>query len=92
MDDAGAAFHAHGVRDVEVNGSRISAGDWLMLSYLSASRDESACDDPDEFHIDRRITTASFGHGVHICLGQHLARAEMRIFFEEMLARITISN
>jgi cytochrome P450 len=81
-------FMRTAMRSVEVNGSRISAGDWLMLSYLSASRDESACEDPAEFRVDRRVTTASFGHGVHICLGQHLARAEMRIFFEEMLARI----
>jgi cytochrome P450 len=81
-------FMRTAVRDVEVNGSHISAGDWLMLNYLSASRDESACEAPEEFRVDRRTAAASFGHGVHICLGQHLARAEMRIFFEEMLARI----
>ena len=60
-----------------------------MLCYLSGGRDEAVFDSPDQFRLDRRTGSAvSFGHGVHICLGQHLARLEMRIFFEEMLARV----
>lgn len=81
-------FMRTAMRDVEVSGCAIAAGDWLMLSYLSASRDESVFEAPDEFRIARRTVNASFGHGVHVCLGQHLARAEMRIFFEEMFARV----
>ncbi len=81
-------FMRTATRDADVNGSPIAAGDWLMLNYLSASRDDAVFETPDEFRIDRRVASASFGHGVHACLGQHLARAEMGAFFEEMLARV----
>jgi len=82
-------FMRTATRETELNGRRIAAGDWLMLSYLSGSRDEQVFDSPDQFRVDRRTGhTASFGHGVHVCLGQHLARLEMRIFFEEMLASV----
>lgn len=82
-------FMRTATRDTELNGHRIAAGDWLMLCYLSGSRDEAVFDHPDQFCVDRSSGAAiSFGHGVHICLGQHLARFEMRIFFEEMLTRI----
>jgi cytochrome P450 len=75
--------------DTELGGQRISKGDWLMLCYLSANRDEDVFDEPDRFRVDRDIERAiTFGHGVHICLGQHLARVEMRIFFEELLPRL----
>lgn len=81
-------FMRTAMRDTEVNGCTIAAGDWLMLNYLSASRDEGVFEAPNEFRVARRAANASFGHGVHVCLGQHLARAEMRIFFEEMLGRV----
>jgi cytochrome P450 len=82
-------FMRTATRNTEVNGCQIAAGEWLMLCYLSGSRDEAAFAEPDEFRVDRRMgATVTFGHGVHVCLGQHLARLEMRIFFEEMLARI----
>lgn len=83
-------FMRTAVKDTELNGRRIAAGEWLMLCYLSGSRDESVFADPDRFRVDRHSgVPVSFGHGVHVCLGQHLARFEMRIFFEEMLARIS---
>jgi cytochrome P450 len=82
-------FMRTAVQDTEVGGRRIVAGDWLMLCYLSGSRDEAVFDEPDRFRIDRGSAAhVSFGHGVHVCLGQHLARFEMRIFFEEMLSVI----
>jgi cytochrome P450 len=60
-----------------------------MLSYLSANRDEEAFDQPDRFLLRRNTSrSALFGQGVHACLGQHLARLEMRIFFEELLGRL----
>ncbi|WP_458757651.1 cytochrome P450 [Afipia sp. TerB] len=75
--------------DTEVGGRAIAKGDWLMLCYLSGSRDESAFEEPDCFRIDRISGgQVAFGHGVHVCLGQHLARLEMRIFFEELLSVI----
>lgn len=75
--------------DTELGGQRISNGDWLMLCYLSANRDEEVFDEPDRFRLDRDTERSiTFGHGVHICLGQHLARLEMRIFYEELLPRL----
>lgn len=74
--------------DVEIGGRQIAKGDWLMLNYLSANRDEEAFDQPDRFLLRRNTSrSALFGQGVHVCLGQHLARIEMRIFFEELLGR-----
>jgi cytochrome P450 len=82
-------FMRTAARETELCGRRIAAGDWLMLCYLSGSRDETVFDRPDQFCVDRTSGAAvAFGHGVHVCLGQHLARLEMRIFFEEMLARV----
>src|SRR5262245_5521669 len=75
--------------DVEMRGRRISRGDLLMLCYLSSNRDEEAFDQPDRFRLDRNNSgSVMFGQGVHTCLGQHLARLEMRIFFEELLRRL----
>jgi cytochrome P450 len=75
--------------ETELGGQRIGKGDWLMLCYLSANRDEDVFDEPDRFRLDRDTERSIvFGHGVHICLGQHLARLEMRIFFEELLPRL----
>jgi cytochrome P450 len=75
--------------DVEVGGQPIARGDWIMLNYLSANRDEAAFEQPERFRLDRKIARrALFGQGVHACLGQHLARLEMRIFFEELIAGV----
>ncbi len=75
--------------DTLMHGRRIARGDWLMLCYLSGNRDERAFDQPDCFRVDRDPgRNLAFGHGAHACLGQHLARLEMRIFFEEFLARV----
>lgn len=76
-------------RDYVLRDQRIAAGDWLMLSYPSANRDEDVFEAPSEFRVDRpRNQQISFGSGAHVCLGQHLARMEMRIFFEELLERL----
>ena len=75
--------------DAELRGRRIAKGDWLMLCYLSANRDEEAFDQPDRFLLNRNTSrSVIFGQGVHTCLGQHLARLEMRVFFEELLRRL----
>ncbi|MDP3907028.1 cytochrome P450 [Novosphingobium sp.] len=77
------------VADCEIGGQQIKAGDWLMLSYQSANRDETVWADPFEFRIDRENNPQiAFGYGVHVCLGQHLARMEMRILWEELFKRL----
>lgn len=82
-------FMRSAVADCEVSGQEIKAGDWLMLSYQSGNRDEAVWDDPFEFRIDRQQNPQiAFGYGVHVCLGQHLARMEMRILWEELFKRL----
>ena len=75
--------------DAELAGRKIAKGDWMMLSYPSGNRDESVFDDPFKFRIDRTPNKhVAFGYGAHVCLGQHLARMEMRVLWEELLARV----
>jgi cytochrome P450 len=75
--------------DTTMHGRRIAKGDWLMLCYLSANYDEQAFVEPERFYIGPEPRRSlAFGYGAHACLGQHLARLEMRIFFEELLARV----
>jgi len=60
-----------------------------MLCYPSGNRDEEVFDDPFRFRIDRSPNRhLAFGYGAHLCLGQHLAKLEMRILFEELLPRL----
>lgn len=75
--------------DAEVAGVQIKAGDGLVMAYPSANRDASVFDDPFAFRVDRANARAhlAFGYGPHLCLGQHLAKMEIRILFEELLAR-----
>lgn len=82
-------FMRSAVSDTEIGGQQIKAGDWLMLSYQSANCDETVWADPFEFRIDREANPQiAFGYGVHVCLGQHLARMEMRILWEELFKRL----
>jgi len=74
--------------DVELGGQRIAKGDWLMLCYTSGNRDEAVFDNPFAYDINRPARHLAFGYGPHVCLGQHLARMEMRIFWEELLPRL----
>ncbi len=75
--------------DCESSGQKISKGDWLMLCYASGNRDEAVFEDPFTFNPDRNPNNqVAFGFGGHVCLGQHLARMEMRILMEELLPRL----
>jgi cytochrome P450 len=75
--------------DTIVGGRPIGKGDWLMLCYASGNRDEAVFEQPFQFRSDRSPNKhVSFGYGAHLCLGQHLAKMEMRILFEELLPRL----
>lgn len=75
--------------DTEIRGRTIRKGDWLMLCYGSANRDEEVFPEPFEFNIDRKPNRhLAFGMGGHVCLGQHLAKMEMRILFEELIPKL----
>ena len=70
------------VEDTELRGKTIKAGDAVLLSYVSANRDEEAFDDPFAFDIEREPNKhLAFGHGLHFCLGAPLARMEIGAFF-----------
>lgn len=75
--------------DHEVRSQTVRKGDWVVLCFPSGNRDEEVFDEPFRFRIDRTSNKhISFGYGAHMCLGMHLARMEMRIFFEELLPRL----
>ena len=75
--------------DTEVRGVPIAKGESVLLSYVSANRDEDIFDDPMRFDIGRDPNKhLSFGYGVHFCLGAALARMEMHSFFSELIPRI----
>lgn len=72
--------------DTVIDGRAIAKGDWLMLCYGSGNRDEAVFAEPDRFDIDRKPNPQlAFGSGGHTCLGQHLARAEMRALFDRII-------
>lgn len=82
-------FMRSAARDVELRGRTIKEGDWIMLCYASANRDEEIFEHPSAFNIDRSPNKhVAFGFGAHLCLGQHLAKMEMRILLEELLPRL----
>lgn len=74
--------------DTEIGGVEIAAGDKVVVSFISANRDEDVFTDPDTFDIRRQPNKhLVFGHGPHFCLGAHLARVQMRTMFSELIAR-----
>jgi cytochrome P450 family 142 subfamily A polypeptide 1 len=76
-------------RDVELGGETIREGQKLLLLYPSANRDEEQFPAASEFDIARTPNEhLAFGFGPHYCLGASLARLELRVFFEELFARM----
>ncbi|TDH61315.1 cytochrome P450 [Dankookia rubra] len=76
-------------RDFELHGKTIRAGDKVVMWYVSGNRDPEAIEEPDRFIIDRPKARQhlSFGFGVHRCVGNRLAELQLRILWEEVLAR-----
>jgi cytochrome P450 len=76
-------------QDTELAGKRIKQGDKVVMWYVSGNRDESVIERADEFLIDRKNARhhLSFGWGVHFCMGSRLAEMQLRILWEEILAR-----
>ena len=74
-------------RAVDIGGRRIEAGARLTLMWASANRDEAVFGDPDEFRLDRDpALNLLYGAGIHVCPGAPLARLELRLVFEVLLA------
>jgi cytochrome P450 len=88
MFPAFAHFRRTATRDTQLGGQPIREGEKVVMWYVSSNRDESRHDDPDRFDATRNPDHQAFGAGGrHFCLGAALARLELRILFEETLAR-----
>jgi len=75
--------------DTEFMGQPMQAGQKCMLLFESANRDETRFADPFRFDVERQPNEhLAFGFGAHFCLGQALARLELRVMFEQLLARL----
>ncbi len=76
--------------DTEINGQPVAAGDKIGLFYCSANRDESAFDNPGTFDLTRSPNPhlGFGGGGPHFCLGNQLAKAELRNLFHELMTRL----
>jgi cholest-4-en-3-one 26-monooxygenase len=88
MFPAFAHFARTATCDTELNGQPIKEGDKVAMWYVSSGRDGTRFEDPDRFDVRRNPEHQAFGAGGrHFCLGTALARLELRILFEETLAR-----
>ena len=76
-------------RDTTIGDKTIRQGDKVIMWYLSGNRDEEVFDRPDDFVIDRPNPRQhlSFGFGIHRCLGNRLAELQLRVLWQEILAR-----
>jgi cytochrome P450 len=77
------------LRDTELNGRTIRAGEKVAMWYISGNRDDDEIEDADSFIIDRARPRQhlSFGFGIHRCVGNRLAEMQLTILWEEILKR-----
>jgi cholest-4-en-3-one 26-monooxygenase len=88
MFPAFAHFRRTATRDAELNGAKIKKGEKVVIWYASSNRDETRYENAEHFDIHRNPEHQAFGAGGrHFCLGTALARLELKILFEETLAR-----
>ncbi|MFI6026142.1 cytochrome P450 [Amycolatopsis magusensis] len=81
-------FYRYASEDLELGGETIAEGSTVVVSLLAANRDPERFENPDTLDFGRKARGhLSFGHGIHQCLGQQLARIEMRAGFEGLVRR-----
>ena len=76
-------------RDLEFGGKQIKKGDKVVMWYVSGNRDETMIENPNNFLVDRERARQhlSFGFGIHRCMGNRLAEMQLRVLWEEIMAR-----
>ncbi|MEU6126997.1 cytochrome P450 [Streptomyces sp. NPDC047123] len=78
------SFRRTAARDTELAGTRIAAGDKVVVFHASAHHDERVFTDPHRLDLTRSPNPhVAFGDGPHVCLGAHFARLQLRVFYEE---------
>jgi len=84
-------FRRTATKDVDMYGKTIKSGDKVVVWFASGNRDDRVFEDPYRFDVTRtKIDHVTFGKGgPHFCLGNQLARMEIRIMFEELVPRLT---
>jgi cytochrome P450 len=88
MFPAFSNFRRTATEDTEIGGQRIREGEKVLMWYVSSNRDEDVYEHADRFDVHRRPEHQAFGAGGrHFCLGTALARLELKVLFEETLAR-----
>ena len=76
-------------RPVKVEGVELSEGQKVLLFLASANRDPRQWEEPDRFDIRRKtLGHVGFGHGIHICVGQLLARLEAEVLLTSLVERV----
>jgi cytochrome P450 len=83
-------FRRTATRDVELGGAEIKEGDKVVMWFASGNRDESIFENPYDFDVTRNDTNhVTFGKGSpHLCMGNNLARMEVRLMFEQLIPRL----
>lgn len=83
-------FRRTATRDVELGGQQVKEGDKVVMWFASGNRDADVFDEPYAFDVTRRnIDHVTFGKGSpHLCMGNNLARMEIRLMFEELIPRL----
>ncbi len=82
-------FRRTATEDTEIRGTPIKSGDKVVIWYTSANYDEDVFDEPYTLDLRRDPNNhVTFGTGRHVCLGNSLARLEVRVVFEELLKRV----
>jgi cytochrome P450 len=79
-------------QDIEFGGKKIKKGEKVIMWYVSGNRDEEVIDNPNAYIIDRERARQhlSFGFGIHRCVGNRLAELQLKIIWEEIMARFPV--
>ncbi len=85
----GFSLPRYATADVELGGVVVRAGEAVMIATAAANRDPEVFEEPERLVLDRPANPhIGFGHGVHYCIGAHLARLELQVAIERVLTRL----